>query len=276
MKNTDSLRFLMKTWFLCGLCGFFNINFLSLAWAQVPLSPPLATGVRNATLKPAQQGGKWGYVDPSGKFAIPPQFESANSFSEGIAQVELNKRVGWIDTDGHFVIQPKYFSAGPFKEGFAWVLTRRPWTPLGTGEYGVALFGHVTFIDHAGREIRRSFSAEQVRDFSEGLAAVRPGKIFGGCSEKVGYLNTKGDWSIRPQFDEARDFSEGLAAVNQGAKCHSGGKWGYIGKDGKLAIPFRYDFASQFKNGHACVKEGAQWKRIDKNGTGTPIREDEC
>jgi len=227
-------------------------------------------------LKPMQQAGKWGYVDSAGTFMIQPQFESAERLSEGRAAVELNKRFGYIDVNGHFVIQPKYFKAGRFKEGFAWVVTRKPWTPLGTGEYGVALFGHVTYIDRSGREMRHPFSAEQVSNFSEGLAAVRPGTINGGCSEKIGYLNTKGEWSIKPQFDEARDFSEGLAAVNEGGKCHMGGKWGYIDKDGSVVIPFRYDFAWQFKNGHACVKEGEQWKRIDKNENGTPIRQDEC
>jgi len=217
-----------------------------------------------------------GLVDPFGKFVIRPQFESAHSFSEGLSEVELNKRVGWIGTDGHFVIQPKYFAAGPFKDGFALVVTRKPWTPLGTGEYGFALFGHVTYVDRTGREIRHPFSVEQARDFSEGLASVRPGNTYGGCSGKVGYLNTKGEWSIKPQFDEGRDFSEGLAAVNEGAKCHGGGKWGYVDKDGSVVIPIRYDFAWQFKNGHACVKEGEQWKRIDKNGNGVPIRADEC
>lgn len=265
-------------WF-CGrmLCQLAAISCLSSAPAmsQAPIATHLEQ-TESTSPKLAEEAGKWGYIDPNGKFIISPQFDSAGPFFEGLAAVELDRRFGYIGTDGHFVIQPKYFSAGPFKEGFAWVLTRRPWTPLGTGEAGFALFGHVTFIDHTGREIRHPFSAENVRDFSEGLAVVRPGKMYGGCSEKVGYLNTKGEWSIKPQFDEARDFSEGLAAVNQGAKCHGGGKWGYIDKDGKLAIPFRYDFAWQFKNGHACVKEGEQWKRIDKNGNGIPIRADEC
>ena len=92
----------------------------------------------------------------------------------------------------------------------------------------------------------------------------------------MGYLNTKGEWSIKPQFDHATDFSEGLAAVNKGGRCGAGGKWGYIKKDGELAIPFRYNFASKFKNGHACVKEDGQWKRIDENGNETPVPQNEC
>jgi hypothetical protein len=252
------------------------VLFRSLSVGQVSL-PPLPDGkVNDVSLKAAQQGGKWGYVDPVGTFVIPPRFDSADPFSEGVAAVELNKRFGYIGTDGHFVIQPKYFRAGPFTEGFAWVCTKKPWAPLGTGEAGFAVFARVTYIDHFGREIRRPFSAEYVSNFSEGLAAVRPGAIFGGCSEEVGYLNTKGEWTIKPQFDDARAFSEGLAAVNRGGKCHMGGKWGYIEKDGAVAIPFQYDFAGQFRDGHACVEEAGQWKLIDARGSGSPVEKSEC
>ncbi len=243
--------------------------------AQVSLPLPPGKELDKAP-EPAQQGGKWGYVDQAGRYLISPQFDFATSFSEGAAAVEVNHRFGYISGDGHFVIPPKYFRAGPFKEGFAWVVTRKPWTPLGTGEVGIALYGQVTYIDHFGREIRRPFSAEHVSNFSEGMAAVRPGKIFGGCSEKVGYLNTRGDWSIKPQFDDALDFSEGLAAVNPGGKCHMGGEWGYIDKDGKMAIPFQYDFAGQFKNGHACTEEAGQWKLIDAKGNGATVNKNEC
>jgi WG containing repeat len=264
------------------VCAYVLCQLVAIVWllrsGSVAQSPAVPSVNRTDTdfPTPFEQRGKWGYDDRSGKVVISPNFSSAAPFSEGIAEVGFKGKIGWIGADGRFVIQPKYFKAGHFKEGVAWVVTRRPWTPFGTGEYGFALFGYVTYIDHSGKEIRRPFSAEQVGDFSEGLAAVRPGRIFGGCSENVGYLNTKGEWGIKTQFDDARDFSDGLAAVNKGGKCHVGGKWGYVDRDGKMAIPFRYDFASQFKNGHACVKEGGEWKRIDNRGDGTPIREDEC
>jgi hypothetical protein len=243
---------------------------------QIDLERKSGTKVDAVKLTPKQQDSKWGYVDSSGKSVIPAQFDSAGEFSEGLAAVEVNKRFGYIAADGHFVIKPKYFRAGPFRDGFAWVVVRKRWTPLGTGEYGVALYGQVTYIDHTGREIRSPFSAEHVSNFSEGLAAVRPGKIFGGCSEKIGYLNTEGEWSIKPQFDEALDFSEGLAAVNRGGKCHMGGKWGYIDRDGTLVVPFQYDYAGQFSNGYACVEEAEQWKLIDKTGKAVPVEKNKC
>jgi hypothetical protein len=254
----------------------FVLSFVlqTVAGAQASSAP--TPDREGGMLRPQQLNGRWGYVDSTGKFLIPPQFDSAGTFSEGLAPVELDRRFGYISIDGQFVVRPKYFRAGPFKDGFAWVVVRKPWTPLGTGEYGVALYGEVTYIDHSGHEILRPFSAEHVSNFSEGLAAVRPGKISGGCSEKVGYLNTRGEWSIKPQFDEAYDFSDELAAVNRGGKCQMGGKWGYIDKGGALVVPFQYDYAGQFNSGYACVKEGEQWKLINKAGNGTFVDKSKC
>src|SRR6185437_1533102 len=183
--------------------------FQSAATAQVlqpsctgglPAPPPppgseLERAMKNAPFQPAEQGGKWGYANPQGKFVISPQFDCAERFSEGLAVVEIKKRFGFTNSDGHLVIPPKYFAAGSFKEGFAWVITRQPWMPLGTGEYGfVARLGAGTFIDHRGRELTHPLPIAHVRDFSEGLAAVRPGNIGHGYAGKVGYLNTKGEW----------------------------------------------------------------------------------
>ncbi len=48
-------------------------------------------------LAPARKAkGKWGYIDRFGKFAIPPKFESAESFSEGRAEVTINRKRGFI------------------------------------------------------------------------------------------------------------------------------------------------------------------------------------
>jgi hypothetical protein len=207
---------------------------------------------------------------------IPPKFESAQPFSEGLAAVELNGRFGYIDREGRFAIALKYSYAGPFSDGFAWVRTHNPWAPLGTGEYGFLLLARYTFIDHSGKEIIHPLSVEYVGSFSEGLAAVRPGKTFGGCDRELGYMNTDGKWAIKPEFDDGRPFSDGLAAVNRGGKCHMGGKWGYIDRDGKLVIPFQYSLAGQFRDGYACVLRGKQWQRIDTTGRPTAIGVEKC
>ena len=46
---------------------------------------------------------KFGYIDKTGKEAIPLMFESANSFSDGLAKVKWNGQEGFIDKEGYFI-----------------------------------------------------------------------------------------------------------------------------------------------------------------------------
>jgi WG containing repeat len=65
--------------------------------------------------------GKFGYIDLSGKFIIPPTFEAAGSFSEGVAPAldSVSQKWGYIDKSGHFVIAPRFVAAYPFFAGLA-------------------------------------------------------------------------------------------------------------------------------------------------------------
>ena len=47
-----------------------------------------------------QVGKKWGFIDDDGKMIIQPQFEEANSFSEGSAKVKFNGQWVRIDKTG--------------------------------------------------------------------------------------------------------------------------------------------------------------------------------
>jgi hypothetical protein len=47
------------------------------------------------------ESGKWGYIDKAGKFVIPPQFERAEPFSDGMARVGLDsEQSGYIEHHG--------------------------------------------------------------------------------------------------------------------------------------------------------------------------------
>ncbi|MDR3581344.1 MAG: WG repeat-containing protein [Oryzomonas sp.] len=63
--------------------------------------------------------------------------------------------------------------------------------------------------------------------FTEGLAAVVVEK---GARAKAGFIDDKGKFIIKPQFDDASQFSEGFAAVNVGKNR------GYIDKNGIMVI----------------------------------------
>jgi hypothetical protein len=77
-----------------------------------------------------------------------------------------------------------------------------------------------------------------------------------------GFINTKGEIVIEPQFKEALEFSEGLAPVETSEG------WGYINKEGRIIITPQFLAALKFSEGLAAVqsKDNKLFGYIDKTG----------
>jgi hypothetical protein len=142
-----------------------------------------------AGLAPAASGGKWGFIDATGKWIIDPQFERAGNFADGLAPVVVGGRAGYIDSKGKFVVNPQYDFGDEFYEGLA-VFTSA---------------GKMGFIDTKGRVVcDAKFLA--AAHFSDGLAAVR-------TEDGWGFIDRGGRIVVSPQFDAAEGFQNGLARV---------------------------------------------------------------
>lgn len=75
--------------------------------------------------------------------------------------------------------------------------------------------------------------------------------LFPVCiNSKCGYINTKGNVVIEPQFEGAGKFAEGLASV---ATRTNGYLEGYIDEIGRIVIEPRFDSAREFSEGLAAV-----------------------
>lgn len=86
------------------LIGFMNKKG---EWV-IPPTFEKAKGFSNG-LAPAYADGKWGYVDIAGEFVIEPQYEDAEIFSKGgLAPVRIDGDWGFINTKGDLVIEAKY------------------------------------------------------------------------------------------------------------------------------------------------------------------------
>ncbi|HEX7578228.1 MAG TPA: WG repeat-containing protein, partial [Verrucomicrobiae bacterium] len=55
-------------------------------------------------------GGRYGYINPEGKFIINPQFDDAGPFSGGLAAVKMG-HWGFVDKTGKVVINPQFDEA---------------------------------------------------------------------------------------------------------------------------------------------------------------------
>ena len=250
----------------------------------------------SSPLFPIVQDGKQGYIDRTGKIAIPPTFDVASFFLDGLALVKTAEvgRHGFEGFSGKFFIRPdgevafkqQYDDYGEFHEGMARVCEE------GTGIFSNTKWG---FIDTSGKTVVEP-SFHRVGDFSEGRAWVGIRHAFfifvgratfgfidhngnliipdrfdgaGNFSEglanvvvdnKRGFIDTNGTMIIGPSFDKVGSFSEGLAWIRIGNKC------GYIDREGTLVIDSVFDDARDFSEGMALAKQNGQWTYIDRNG----------
>jgi hypothetical protein len=216
-------------------------------------------------------GDKWGFMDRTGRVVIDPQFADVSDFFDGLAKVVV--RVGkdykscFIDENGKVAIPCAFDSAGDFSEGLAPVRIGRLWGYIDRSAKIVIapqFQGAAEFRDGLGRiEVwDRILCTNQTytKDDAPTYAFVIHDMTFhltSGCfaeHQRFGYVDTKGELAIKPQFFMAEDFSEGLAAVRIEESATS--KYAFIDKSGKIVIPAQFDGAFSFAEALAAVETG--------------------
>ncbi len=164
--------------------------------------------------------GRSGYIDTSGNWVLPPTYEGAGIFKDGLASVKVGEKWGFINRSWKLVIKPKYEMTHGFTDGLALVTIKN--------DKGRKRDG---FIDGKGRMVIPA-KYTSASSFSEGLAVVKVGgRRYQKDKGRYGYINRKGQMVIKPTFMRASGFSEGLAAVTL-----NGRTWGFIDKSGKMVI----------------------------------------
>jgi hypothetical protein len=158
-------------------------------------------------------------------------------------QVMKNGKTGFRDLDGNIVIEPKFDNAEMFSEGFSTV-------QLGE-RFGL--------IDQKGNYVLPLTAFEYLGSVHNGLVSFRK-------NSKYGFVNTKGQEVIRPQYDWVDDFSEGLCVVRNDFEKPGSGKYGYIDTTGKIIIDLQFQYANKFENGQAKIEINNLWGAIDKAG----------
>jgi len=200
--------------------------------------------------------GKWGYIDKTGKLAIPLRLTHAEDFSEGLAAVTDGDRSGFIDHSGKLVFEVPLDVTLGFHEGVV----------------GVLFKGDVNYFDRTGRKISPPLDyGPKSYSFSEGLVPV-------ASKGKWGFMDRSGKLVIPAEFEDAQNFSEGLAPVkvkgeliwcpgdNSGNRSGYTMKYGFIDKTGKLVIPAQFESAEPFSEGLAAIHTCDQSFFIDKTG----------
>jgi WG containing repeat len=194
---------------------------------------------------------KYGFLDKTGNYAIPPQFDQAEDFHEGLARVGITKTepdpkhsqksrsityYGYVNKTGKFIVPPKFLNAAPqFSEGMAWFGINSPSNKK-------MLWGYVNregkiAIQPSSESDLGNFRLDNI-DFHEGLAFF-----------KGGFMNQKGQVVIPSKFRGAKAFSEGFAEVQD----KSTGYWGFINTQGEWMIPPQFTQTTSLKDGFALA-----------------------
>jgi hypothetical protein len=211
--------------------------------------------------------GSSGYVDVSACLVVPAIFQGAESFSEGLAAVEIRRKWGYIDTQGHVVIPASYQFAGPFSNGLAPVCIHEKYgfidvkgtiaiptlfdtarEPFSEGLAPVKIDGKWGYVDCQGGLIPAVY--DWAGPFHDGLAPVQ-------INGTQGYVDRKGGLALSAVFKSAGPFGDGLAPVEIEGKC------GFIDTNGALVLPAVYIWAHPFSNGIALV-----WTRRERAASG--------
>lgn len=168
----------------------------------------------------ADANGKWGFIDRTGRFRIPPKYVGAKEFSDGVAYVyfwEGDKRMnGIVDPSGKFTLLETNGYEVAFHDGLA-----RFQNPGGQERK----FG---YLDKSGRVVIQP-QFWDAGDFYEGRAwfeVLKEREWLYGFIDKTGQIVVPAQFTQKPG-----DFAEGLARV-QGKHA-----LGFIDRNGKFVIP---------------------------------------
>ena len=193
----------------------------------------------------------WGFVDNKGKEIIPCQYAFVRDFCEGYAYVDNSTN----DTTNNFIIDKnnnKYFNNYDnlgeieFHEGMSqyWeeILKHPSLKDIKEIPDSLKYVARGGFINKQGDLIVPCIYGS-IRNFSEGLAAVR--NKYG----QWGFIDKTGTVVIPYQYSMVKPFSEGYAAV-----AYEENKWVFIDKNGNKLFPLVCESVSSFHEGLAHIK----------------------
>ncbi|USG64993.1 WG repeat-containing protein [Brevibacillus ruminantium] len=195
----------------------------------------------------------YGYLDRSGKEAIPGQYLAANDFQDGKAVVEVKEgEHALIDRSGKVLQSYPYAYVGPMGDGLL--------------AFSESLDGPKGYLDETGKVvISPQFSV--ALPFEEGKAVVNASKDF---SENLyGLIDKSGSYLIPPKYNDIQLLGEGRAAVGKAlnpGKPYFGSIYAIADTNGPLLTDFLYTEVAEYKEGVASVTDGTRTFFIDRNG----------
>ncbi len=252
----------------------------------------------HAELYPAFDGesGLWGYIDETGAWAIPPQYEGANHFHGGCAIVSMAEdkdaspgQQGIIDEKGAYLLAPSYIVHDCVDEGAGGICI------VYDAESGLMGFFNIPNRFFSGLRWDECYAAHDTtyvliysNDGTAGLADRATGEVVLPMEYAATGLY---DWSIEGNFvvaSRADSWETELIEIGVGAvelpedvylespavsdnlvafARNEDDLMGYLNTAGDIVIPAQFQYAESFWDGYASVVIGeGEVGVIDRTG----------
>lgn len=209
----------------------------------------LAHNFRNGRALVGTRNGKYGYIDTDGQMVVPPLYDIAYDFCEGLALVGLTNAQGetayqLIDLDGQ-VRLPIALSHCllDYRMKERLLMFRN----LDTGQCG--------YVDEEGSPV--VFLPEEVHE----SYAIETGMAVFQTSEGTGIIDRNGQVLIPAQYEDAFVAGQDRIALRtpQG--------WGIAHADGTLCSPTYYEAIGHFySSGWAVARSRGEYLLVNKDG----------
>ena len=210
--------------------------------------------------------GKAGYIDAKGKQVIPFLYNEAANFAYGVASVKKEPMGLYelINKAGKPFANISSIQPFVFKYGLSPVFALNKNGPpiISKDEFGnetkdyrncATLKG---YVDTLGKMV---ISGDQMLSgLALGDYAFFDGLAISSKAGKYGFIDTKGNFVVQPDYEIVKPFANELAAVKKPQDY-----WGFINTKGERAVRPEYTEVRPFKEGRAAVKTGGKWGMIN-------------
>ena len=225
---------------------------------KIPLMYDAASFISTEGLFVVKLNNKWGYVNVENKTVIPFEFDDADNFINGLANVSKKGLYGLINKKGEFVVAPIYdriyYSVS---DGFNESTLSKLIAVEKNRKYG--------YINTMGKIIT-PLIYDYVGEIKNGIGIIEKNKVFGTIPKDVyeytdkGFVNEDGKVVVEPLYDELIYSEGGLIYAKKN------NKHGLIDKKGSIIIPIKYDIGFRTEDGNYEMRQNYWVYIYDKKG----------
>ncbi len=240
-----------------------------------------------AHLAAVEYNGLWGYVDATGRRAVPYDYADAGTFSTLAPVTDTFGQACYLDETGdvkineNFILEsdPDFGHVVRFQaiqSGMILAYNGEIWN-FYDSETMAKLFGGykdavpvtmgVGAVSNGEKWALIGSDGEYVTDFLFDDVAVDEKGVFCRTAAVIVkqdgayYLTDSTGNRLSDGFDQAYAFYDGTYAA-----CANGQQWSFVDDQGNVAFTGEYEDARSFSNGFAAVKTDGKWGYIDLDG----------